>query len=58
MAKCSACGEEADELTSVKQGGRTKRLCEECAEELAQSAEIEEASEAVVQQMMGFTGRR
>ncbi|MBX3182521.1 MAG: hypothetical protein KF915_07825 [Polyangiaceae bacterium] len=58
MAKCSACGEEADELVRVKQGAKSKRLCEDCADELSQSEEIEEASEAAVQQMMGFTGRR
>jgi len=52
------CGEDSDELTSIKVDGRRKKVCEECAEELEHDAEMAEASEAAVQQMMGFTGRR
>lgn len=58
MPVCKSCGEEADELVSVKIDGRRKKLCEECAELAAEEAEIAEESEAVVQEMMGFKGRR
>ncbi len=58
MPICKGCGEETDELTSVKVGGKTKKLCESCADEVRQGEEVAEQSEAVVQQMMGFKGRR
>ena len=58
MPQCKACGEEVDELVSVKVSGKTKRLCESCAEQENQSEAIKEESEAVVQNMMGFKGRR
>lgn len=58
MAVCKGCGEEADELTTVVVSGKKKKLCEQCAEEAAAEGEIAEQSEAVVQQMMGFQGRR
>jgi hypothetical protein len=58
MPICKGCGEEADELQNVKLDGRTKKLCEDCADEARSEAAIAEESEAVVQQMMGFKGRR
>ena len=58
MAKCKGCGDEADELLSVKAGKKTIRLCEDCADRAREEAEIAEQSESAVQQMMGFKGRR
>lgn len=58
MPTCKGCGEEVDELVSVRVDGRTKKLCEDCAEEAGADEAIAEESEAVVQQMMGFKGRR
>ncbi len=58
MPTCKGCGDEADELVTVKFGGKTKKLCESCADEVRESDEVAEQSEAVVQQMMGFKGRR
>lgn len=58
MPVCKVCGEEVDELVSVEVAGRKKKLCEECAEEADHDEQIAEASEAAVQQMMGFKGRR
>lgn len=58
MPVCKMCGEESDEVTSVTIDGRRKKVCEECAEEAEHDQEMAEASEAAVQQMMGFTGRR
>ena len=58
MAVCKQCGDEADTLVSVKVGGKTKKLCEDCADRAREEAEVAEQSEAVVQNMMGFKGRR
>lgn len=58
MATCKSCGNEADELKSVKVGGKTKKMCEDCADRLAEEGAVAEESEAVVQSMMGFKGRR
>jgi hypothetical protein len=58
MPTCKACGEDVDELTTVTVQGKRKKLCEECAEEAEQQESMAEASEAAVQQMMGFKGRR
>ena len=58
MPTCKSCGDEVEELVSVKVDGRTKRLCESCADESREGAAIAEESEAAVQNMMGFKGRR
>lgn len=58
MPICRECEDEVDELVSVKAGRRTIKLCEDCADRLREEMEVAEASEAVVQDMMGFKGRR
>ena len=58
MAVCKECGNEVTELVKVRVAGKVKKLCEDCADRLREEGEIAEQSEAVVQQMMGFTGRR
>lgn len=58
MPICKSCGEEVSELVSVRAGGKTKKLCEDCADRAREQAEVAEASESVVQDMMGFKGRR
>lgn len=58
MPICKGCEDEVDELISVKVGARRKKVCEDCADRLREEAEIAEASESVVQDMMGFKGRR
>jgi hypothetical protein len=52
------CDEEVDELVAIKVDGRRKQMCEECADIAREKQEIAEESEAVVQNMMGFKGRR
>jgi hypothetical protein len=42
----------------VKVAGKTKKMCEDCADRAREEAEVAEQSEAVVQGMMGFKGRR
>ena len=58
MATCKVCGEEVDELVAVSVGGKRKKMCEDCADEAREQDEIAEASEGVVQQMMGYKGKR
>ena len=58
MPTCKECGDEVEELFRVKVDGRTKKLCEDCADLAREHAEIAEESEAAVQEMMGFKGRR
>lgn len=58
MPKCKGCGEDADELVTVLVDGKRKKLCEECAEEAEASEGIARESESVIQNMMGFRGRR
>jgi len=55
---CKQCGEEVDELFAVTASGRKTKVCEDCLELLQEAAQIAEESEAVVQGMMGFKGRR
>lgn len=58
MATCKECGDDVEKLVSVKVDGKAKKLCEDCADRAREQAEIAEASESVVQGMMGFKGRR
>ncbi len=58
MPFCRGCDNEVEELLSVKVDGRRRKLCEDCVDRAREEAEIAEESEAVVQQMMGFKGRR
>jgi ribosome-binding protein aMBF1 (putative translation factor) len=58
MPVCKSCDSEVETLLSVKIEGRTKKVCEECADRAREQEEIAEQSESVVQGMMGFKGRR
>lgn len=58
MPECRECKDEVDELFSVKVDGRKVKLCEDCADRAREAAEIAEESESVIQDMMGFKGRR
>jgi hypothetical protein len=58
MPTCKECDNEVDALKTVNVGGKKKKMCEDCADRAAEQGAIAEESEAVVQQMMGFKGRR
>jgi hypothetical protein len=58
VATCKSCGEEVDVLVSVKSGKKAQKVCEDCADRLREQEDVLEASEGVVQEMMGFKGRR
>lgn len=58
MPVCRECDNDVDSLKTVKVGTKKKKMCDDCAERLAQDEAIAEESEQVVQQMMGFKGKR
>ena len=58
MPSCKECENEVEKLVSVKVEGKAKKMCEDCADRIRETAEIAEASESVVQNMMCFKGRR
>jgi ribosome-binding protein aMBF1 (putative translation factor) len=58
MPTCKSCENEVESLVSVKVAGKAKKLCEDCADRAREEAEVAEQSESVVQNMMGFKGRR
>jgi hypothetical protein len=58
MPMCKECQNEVDKLLSVKVAGKARKLCEDCVDRQREAGEIAEASETVMQGMMGFKGRR
>jgi hypothetical protein len=58
MPTCKECGDEVEALVTMKVAGKARKLCEDCASRAREQAEVAEASEEVVQSMMGFKGRR
>jgi hypothetical protein len=58
MPTCKQCDNEVEQLVSVKVAGKSKKMCEDCADRAREASEVAEQSEAVVQNMMGFKGRR
>ena len=58
MATCKGCGEESDELQTLKVAGKTKKLCEACADLAREQDQLAQESESAVQNMTGFKGRR
>jgi len=58
MPTCKGCDNEVDRLLTVKVAGKNRKMCEDCADRAREEAEVAEASESVVQSMMGFKGRR
>jgi len=60
MPVCRICKDEfeKEEMVSIRYGGRKVKVCEECAEKAEEENLIAEESESVVQNMMGFKGRR
>lgn len=58
MPTCRECNDEVPKVVSVKVGGKAKKLCADCADRLREESEVAEASESVIQSMLGFKGRR
>lgn len=58
MPTCPVCKEAVDELKMFNIGGKKKKMCEDCGDRAKETEAVAEESEAVVQNMMGFKGRR
>ncbi len=58
MPTCRECNDDVPKLVSVKVGGKATKLCVDCADRAREQGEVAEASESVIQGMMGFKGRR
>ena len=58
MPECRECKDVVAKLVSVKVEGKVKKLCPDCADRLREAGEVAEASESVIQGMLGFKGRR
>lgn len=58
MATCKQCQNEVDSLVTVSVSGKKRKVCEDCADRLREEEAVAEESESVVQNMMGFKGRR
>ena len=61
MPTCWDCKEEIDDpedQATMKVDGKRRKLHVDCADRLREELEIAEESESVIQDMMGFKGRR
>jgi protein-arginine kinase activator protein McsA len=58
MPECRECHDEVAKLVSVKVAGKARKVCADCADRLREEGEVAEASEGVIQGMMGYKGRR
>ena len=58
MPTCRECNDEVPKLVSVKIEGKVRKVCADCKDRLREAGEVAEASEGVIQGMMGFKGRR
>ena len=58
MPTCAECNNEVEELVTVRVERKRKKMCPDCADRMRESDAISEESEAVIQGMMGFKGRR
>lgn len=55
--KCKACGEDVEELQTVKVNGKPKKVCEDCASRLAEQGEVAEAATGKMREMMEYKGK-
>jgi hypothetical protein len=58
MPTCRERKDEVTKLVSVKVSGKARKVCADCADRLREEGEVAEASEGVIQGMMGYKGRR
>lgn len=60
MPICRICKNEVekDEMVAIRYGNRKVKVCEDCAQRMDEAELIAQESESVVQNMMGFKGRR
>ncbi|MCG8553700.1 MAG: hypothetical protein MJD61_00205 [Proteobacteria bacterium] len=54
--KCKSCGESVEELVVVRVEGRRRKVCEDCAEQLAEQDDIAEEATNAMRGMMEYKG--
>jgi hypothetical protein len=54
--ECQECGEESDELTTVKDGGKRRKLCPDCLEVWEEQREIAGEAGRAMRDMMEYKG--
>ena len=55
--QCQDCDDETDEVVRVKVGRKVLKLCEDCADQRREEAEIAGEAESVMRGMMEYKGR-
>jgi NMD protein affecting ribosome stability and mRNA decay len=55
--KCPRCGDEVDELVTAQASSKRKRVCEDCASQLNDEAEIADEATSAMKGMMEYKGR-
>jgi len=55
--ECKLCGEEVDELVTLKVKGKTLKGCEDCTDRLREEGEIADEALGAMKDMMGFKGK-
>ena len=58
MPTCRECNNDVDELLTVRVKGKRKKMCQDCADRAKEAELVGQESEGVIQEMMGFRGRR
>lgn len=54
---CKECGEETDEIVTLRVGSKRLKLCEDCADRKREELEIAAEAEGAMQSMMEYKGR-
>lgn len=55
--QCKLCGEDADEMFTVKVKGKVVKGCEECTDKLKEEGEIANEALGAMKDMMGYKGK-
>jgi ribosome-binding protein aMBF1 (putative translation factor) len=56
--KCKSCSEDVDQLVKARSEGKTIKVCQDCADRLAEEAEVAQAAEGVIRGVMEYKGKR
>ena len=54
--QCQDCGDEVEEVVRVKLGRKLLKLCEDCADQRREQAEIAGEAESAMRDMMEYKG--
>lgn len=57
MPMCKQCGEDVEELQMVKVGGKSRKVCEDCAAMLEEEGAVAESANEAMRGMMEYKGK-